>query len=140
MGMNFAAVISVVTSMVIYFQILNNKTDTISILQIIKILPYSILFALSNSFVEEVITRLGLVVTLKGKVKDSTICYLSAVIFGIAHYGGNPGGIVGVLVTGFLGWFLTKSILETKGLFWAWFIHFLQDVIIFTALMAIEAV
>jgi uncharacterized protein len=35
-------------------------------------------------------------------------------------------------LAGFLGWLLAKSIVETRGIFWAWFIHFLQDVIIFT--------
>ncbi|MFT6005009.1 MAG: hypothetical protein ACI8UQ_002153, partial [Bacteroidia bacterium] len=54
------------------------------------------------------------------------------------HYFGTPGGIIGVIVAGFLGWFLAKSILETKGFFWAWFIHFLQDVVIITAMLAIE--
>ncbi|MFH0850449.1 MAG: hypothetical protein V1924_05870 [Candidatus Bathyarchaeota archaeon] len=33
---------------------------------------------------------------------------------------------------GFLGWFLGKSMQETGGFAWAWLIHFLQDVIIFT--------
>jgi hypothetical protein len=31
----------------------------------------------------------------------------------------------------FLGWILGKSMLETRGFWWAWFIHFLQDVMIF---------
>jgi hypothetical protein len=34
-------------------------------------------------------------------------------------------------MTGFLAWLLGKSVLETKGLLWAWFIHFLPDVVIF---------
>jgi uncharacterized protein len=34
-------------------------------------------------------------------------------------------------MTGFLAWLLGKSMLETKGLFWAWFIHFLPDAVIF---------
>ena len=95
-----------------------------------------IVFALTNSFVEESITRLGVVVVLKNKLKERTIPLVSAFIFGIVHYWGNPRGIIGVIVSGFLGWFLTKSILETKGIFWAWFIHFLQDVIIFSALFS----
>jgi hypothetical protein len=96
-------------------------------------LLFSIVFSLSNSFVEESITRLGVVVVLKGKLKERTIPLISALIFGIVHYWGNPGGIAGVIVAGFLGWFLAKSILETKGIFWAWLIHFVQDVIIFSA-------
>jgi len=75
------------------------------------------------------------VVVLKDTVKDRTIPFVSAILFGSVHYWGSPGGILGVLVAGFLGWFLTKSILETKGIFWAWWIHFLQDVIIITAIL-----
>jgi len=38
-----------------------------------------------------------------------------------------------------LGWFLGKSMLETRGLFWAWLIHLVQDVLIF-AFLAIGSV
>lgn len=31
-----------------------------------------------------------------------------------------------------MGWILGKAILETRGLFWAWCIHLLSDVVIFT--------
>ncbi len=102
----------------------------ISTESVLNILPFSIVFAMSNSFVEESITRLGVVVILKDVLKDKTIPLVSALIFGTAHYWGNPGGIIGVLAAGFLGWLLSKSILETKGIFWAWLIHFLQDIII----------
>lgn len=134
-GLNFAIIISVVTAMVIYFQLI--KDSGTSIVNILNVLPYSIVFALSNSFVEESITRLGVVVVLKDVLKNRTIPLISALIFGTAHYWGNPGGFLGVIVAGFLGWLLTKSILETKGIFWAWLIHFLQDVIIFSALLSI---
>jgi hypothetical protein len=30
----------------------------------------------------------------------------------------------------FLGWMLGKSMLENRGFFWAWFIHFVQDVLV----------
>mgnify|MGYP000843920653 CR=1 FL=1 len=135
-GRNFAVIISLVTAVIIYFQLLwQNET---SIGNMPSILPFSIIFALSNAFVEESITRLGVVVVLKGRLRDKTIPLVSALIFGTVHYWGNPGGIAGVIVAGFLGWFLAKSILETRGIFWAWFIHFLQDVIIFSALLAIK--
>lgn len=73
---------------------------------------------------EENITRLGVVVVLKGKLKDRTIPLISALFFGTVHYWGKPGGFIGVIVAGFLGWFPTESILETQGIFWAWIIHF----------------
>ena len=133
LGRNFAIIISTVTAVVIYFQLIKN--NGVSIENILKVLPFSLIFALFNSFVEETITRLGVVVVLKNVLKDKTIALLSAMIFGTVHYWGNPGGIAGVLLAGFLGWLLAKSILEIKGIFWAWFIHFLQDVIIFSALL-----
>jgi hypothetical protein len=42
---------------------------------------------------------------------------------------------VGVVLAGFLGWFLAKSVLETRGIGLAWFIHFVLDVIIFVAIL-----
>ena len=38
-----------------------------------------------------------------------------------------------IITSGFLGWLLAKSVIETKGLGWALLIHFLQDVVIFGA-------
>ena len=134
LGRNFSIVISIVTAIVIYFQLIGG--NGISIGNILSVLPFSIIFALSNSFVEESITRLGIVVVLKDVLKDRTIPLVSALLFGSVHYWGSPGGILGVLVSGFLGWFLTKSILETKGVFWAWWIHFLQDVIIISVILS----
>ena len=134
LGRNFSIIISVVTAIVIYFQLIGG--NGISIGTMVSMLPFSIVFALSNSFVEESITRLGVVVVLKDAVKDRTIPFVSVLLFGSVHYWGNPGGILGVLVAGFLGWFLTKSILETKGIFWAWWIHFLQDVIIISVMLS----
>ena len=44
-----------------------------------------------------------------------------------------------VVMAGLLGWLLGKAMLETRGFFWAWFIHFLQDVLIFS-FMAIGSI
>jgi hypothetical protein len=57
--------------------------------------------------------------------------WISATFFGIAHYFGMAGGIPGLIASTFLGWILGKAILETHGLFWAWWIHFLTDIAIF---------
>ena len=59
----------------------------------------------------------------------------AGLLLGEGHYYGVPYGVVGVLLAGFLGWFLGKSMQETGGFVWAWLIHFLQDVIIFTFLL-----
>lgn len=44
-------------------------------------------------------------------------------------------------MTGFLAWLLGKSMLETRGIGWPWFIHFLPDVVIFLsyALLRVKA-
>lgn len=133
LGRNYTIIISFVTAIIIYFQLFEGSR--ISLNDVLMVLPFSLVFALSNSFVEEIITRFAVVITLKGVVRDKSIQVISALIFGIVHYWGNPGGIIGVLAAAFLGWFLAKSIIETEGIFWAWLIHFCQDIIIFSALL-----
>jgi len=76
---------------------------------------------------------------LEGVVGKHQALWLMAAYFGIGHFYGIPYGVIGVLMAGFLGWLLGKSMLETRGLWWAWLIHFLQDVMIF-AFLAIGSV
>lgn len=103
--------------------------------QLIPLMPYILLFSLSNSFAEEVIYRLGVIVPLAGAIEPQYILILSAIAFGAPHLRGMPNGIVGALMAGVLGWLLAKSMLETSGMFWAWGIHFVQDVVIFSGLV-----
>lgn len=42
-------------------------------------------------------------------------------------------------MAGLLGWLLAKSVVETNGIFWAWFIHFVQDIVIFSAFVMAAA-
>jgi hypothetical protein len=60
----------------------------------------------------------------------------AALFFGIGHYFGVPYGVIGVVMATFLGWILGKAMLETRGLFWSWSIHFVQDVLIFSFMAA----
>jgi hypothetical protein len=135
-GINFSVIITTVTALLIYFQLVKEKA--IAAETIISLLPFSLLFALSNSFVEESITRLGVVIILADTIDNNKIPFLSGILFGTVHYWGNPGGVPGVSAAGFLGWLLAKSIIETRGIFWAWLIHFLQDVVIFSAILSIN--
>jgi hypothetical protein len=48
-----------------------------------------------------------------------------------------PGGLPGVAMAGFLGFVLARSVVETRGVLGAWFVHFLQDIVIFTLLFAV---
>ncbi|MGI6579631.1 MAG: CPBP family intramembrane glutamic endopeptidase [Saccharofermentanales bacterium] len=132
LGLNFTIIISIVTAITIYFQIFKNGViQTFSLTSVLLI----ILFALNNSFVEEVTFRHTFASIVEyHKLNPYISKALSAIIFGGVHYFGTPGKIPGVILAGFLGWFLSKSIHETKGFFWAWLIHFVQDVIIMTGL------
>ncbi|HEY3310824.1 MAG TPA: CPBP family intramembrane glutamic endopeptidase [Anaerolineales bacterium] len=92
-----------------------------------------------NAFSEEMNYKASfLAVTHQILGKRQSLLVMAA-YFGIGHYYGVPYGVVGVLMAAFLGWLLGKSMLETRGFAWAWFIHFLQDVLIFS-FMAIGAV
>lgn len=131
-GLNLTIIISVVTAIAIYFQVIQR-----GIIQTLTptIFLFILLFALTNSFAEEVTFRhtFASIVEYHG-LSPYISKALSALVFGGVHYFGTPGKLPGVLLAGFLGWFLAKSIHETKGFLWAWLIHFMQDIIIMTAL------
>jgi membrane protease YdiL (CAAX protease family) len=102
------------------------------LVQVIPLLPAVVLFSAVNAFNEEIYYRTTLFSTLPQVIGKNQTLLLNAAFFGLAHYlYGSPPGVVGVLMTGFLAWLIGKSILETRGFFWAWFIHFLPDVVIF---------
>ncbi|MGY6561578.1 MAG: CPBP family intramembrane glutamic endopeptidase [Luteibaculaceae bacterium] len=101
-------------------------------------IPVALIFAVTNSLSEEIIFRFGVIAGLDGHYPKQGIQILSAILFGLPHYFGNPSGIIGVLMAGFLGYVLCKAALETQGLGIAWFIHFIQDVIIYLALFSLN--
>ena len=102
------------------------------LIDIIPLIPLIIIFAAVNSFYEELGYRAALISVLEDKIGSKHSLYLSSIFFGIGHFYGVPYGIVGVVMASFLGYILGKSMLETRGFFWAFFIHMLQDIIIFS--------
>jgi membrane protease YdiL (CAAX protease family) len=134
-GLSLCVVITSVTAIFMYFQL--KKVDVNwSILQSGVI--WILLFSVTNSFGEEMIFRLGLVSPLTGLLSPTTIFFISAIIFGLAHVNGMPSGIIGITLAAILGFVLAKSVFETQGFFWAWMIHFLQDVVIIGSLYLIN--
>ncbi len=130
-GATFAVIVTLATGAFIYFSVARGQSLEAANL---RYLPFILILAAMNAFTEEAVTRLSVVTALDGRVSRPVIYVASAIIFGIPHFFGMPGGILGSLMAGFLGWLLAKSIAETEGLSWAWFIHFLQDVVIFGGL------
>ena len=98
------------------------------------LLPAVLIFAAVNAFNEEVYFRSSFLATLKDILGKNHTLMISSVFFGMAHYlYGSPPGVIGFLMTGFLAWLLGKSMLETRGLFWPWLIHFVPDVAVFAS-------
>jgi hypothetical protein len=105
-----------------------------ALLRALPLLPAVLLFAAVNAFTEEVYFRASFLATLHETIgRAHTLC-ITLVFFGLAHYlHGSPPGIVGAAMTGFLAYLLGKAMLETKGLLWPWFIHFVPDVVVFAS-------
>jgi uncharacterized protein len=97
-------------------------------------LPIVLVISLTNSLSEEIIYRFAINGNLTTELPKTTVLILSGILFGLPHYFGFPSGIIGVMMSGVLGYILSKATYETQGIGIAWGIHFIQDVIIFTAI------
>lgn len=102
------------------------------------LVPVAILVAAMNGFNEEFSLRAAPLGELEPEMGKSDSLIATATYFGLGHYFGVPSGILGVILSAFLGWFLGKSMLETKGFFVAWMVHFLTDIPIFLFFIAIS--
>jgi membrane protease YdiL (CAAX protease family) len=128
----FGLILSICISLgTLVFLVIFGRPSLNALIQVVPLIPVVLLFAVMNSFSEEMSYRASELAVLKGVVSNQQALLLTAVFFGIGHYYGVPYGVIGVVMAGLLGWLLGKSMLETKGFLWAWLIHFLQDVLIF---------
>lgn len=116
------------------FLVLAGRPDVDDAAVLWAFLPAVVLAAAVNAFTEEVSYKASLLSVLEGPVGPRQALLMVAAYFGIGHYYGVPYGVIGVVLAGFLGWILARSMQETRGLFWAWFVHFWQDVLIFSFL------
>lgn len=121
------------------FVLIAGRPDVARVRAAAPLFPLILLLAAMNAFSEEFSYRASLLATLRSAVGDRHALLLTAAFFGLAHYYGVPYGVVGVCMSGCLGYVLGRAMLESEGLLWPWFIHFLQDVVIFSFL-AIGAV
>jgi membrane protease YdiL (CAAX protease family) len=98
-------------------------------------MPLIVVLALANSFAEGVAYRNAVLGPLAGALPKGAVVLASAAFFGVAHYYGAPSGTVGVIMSSLLGWFLARSMIESRGFLAPWMIHFLQDVVIFSTIL-----
>jgi len=131
LGCNFAIIISLGT---LAFLLLAARPSFDLVLKAASFLPAILIAAALNAFNEEMTYKASFLSVLEEPLGKHQALWLMAAYFGLGHYYGIPYGVIGVLMAGFLGWFLGKSMLETRGLGWAWYIHFWQDVLIFSFL------
>lgn len=103
---------------------------------LLPMLPSIVLYAGLNAANEELTYRVPLLTTLEPVEGSTPALWQSSALFGIAHYFGIPGGLAGVALAVFMGWILGKAMVETRGLFWSWCIHFTSDLVIFVFLAA----
>ncbi len=102
--------------------------------RIIRTLPWSIAVAGLNAASEEFQFRSVLLAHLRHSFRPPEMVLMTAVFFGLGHYYGQPSGPLGVLMAGFAGWIWARSMIETRGGLWAFLIHLVQDIVIFTFL------
>ncbi len=114
---------------IIIFNWLLLHPDLTRLAQALVNLPLILLGAALNSSGEEVRFRAVLMGQLVPALGARQALWLQATFFGLVHWAGNPSGPLGVLMAGFLGWFLGKSVLETRGLAIAVTSHFLLNII-----------
>ncbi len=106
----------------------------------LSLLPLVLFLAALNAGYEEVVFKAAPLALLAPAIGPQLATWLTAASFGLGHYMESyflPG--MSVLLPGFLGYMLSKSILETRGIAWAWIIHGCLDVVIF-GVMALVSV
>lgn len=132
-GAIFAIIVCAATSVFLYFGRSGGLPS--SELSWAKAAFVAVPLAISNAFVEETVTRWTFAEGMMGGLARFAP-WASAITFGAVHYFGIPGGPLGVLMAGFLGWLLTRAIQDTAGIGWAVLIHFCLDLLIFTVTLA----
>ena len=127
-GLIYGFGIAIVLGIVQYLQL---RPDGSLFIKVLPMLPSVIFYAALNSFNEEMFLRAPIIAVTEPHSGTLNAMWMSAFFFGIAHYFGVPGGLFGALASIFMGWILSKAMVETRGLFWPFIIHILSDIVIF---------
>jgi len=116
---------------------LSNQPSGAVLVKALPLLPLAFAYAATNAISEEISYRSSLLSPLYQVIGKNQALAMNAIFFGLAHYaGGVPLATLPTLfMTGFLGWFMGKSMLEAKGFFHPWLIHFIADIPVFAFLI-----
>jgi membrane protease YdiL (CAAX protease family) len=99
--------------------------------RILRFLPWMLAVAALNAASEEFQFRNLLLAHLRNVFRPGEAILLTAAFFGLGHYYGQPSGVIGAAMAIFAGWIWARSMIETRGFFWAFVIHMAQDIVIF---------
>lgn len=95
-------------------------------------LPGVLALAALNTVNEEFQYRQVPLARLHGVVGGAQALWLTALLFGISHFYGQPSGYIGVALATWFGYLQAKNMEESRGSTWAYLLHFAQDVVIFS--------
>ncbi len=125
-GIVLAFIPAIGTTLVVGIQLL--RGSKLNFENLTKAIVFGLPLALMNSLTEELIFRFIAINLLTGVVASATIAVVSGLAFGVPHYFGSPGKLIGVAMASFLGWVMAFAMIETNGFAISWFIHFVQDI------------
>jgi len=135
-GPALLVVFGVALPLFLYFTVYPDFSDRSHIL---RCLPWILLVAALNAASEEFQYRSVLLAHLRNVVSPGEASLLTAGLFGLGHYYGQPSGPLGVVMAGIAGWLWARSMIETRGFAWAFFIHMVQDIVILSFLAVATA-
>ena len=124
----FAPIFAVIGALSAWLFIVWSGTDAVASWSMALI---AVLMAARNAFHEELLYRNLLIGALKPHFGAIHAVAVSAFIFGVGHWNGLPAGVLGVLMTLALGLVAGIAMVQTKGMFWSWFMHFVPDCVLF---------
>ena len=113
------------------FLFLTLRPDFGQLSRLWNLLPWALATAGLNAANEEFQFRCVPLAHLRNALPPREALWLTAIFFGLGHYFGQPSGPIGVAMATIAGWIWAKSIVETRGIGWAFGIHMVQDVVIF---------
>jgi membrane protease YdiL (CAAX protease family) len=98
---------------------------------ILSALPLIIVFGIINAAQEEFTYRVVYLARLAPVIGAGQALLITSVNFGINHWvGGHPNGLAGAATVALTGYILGRSMLDTRGIAWAWIIHTVADIIV----------
>jgi membrane protease YdiL (CAAX protease family) len=97
----------------------------------LSMLPLIVVFGIINAAQEEFTYRVVYLARLAPVVGTGQALLITSMNFGINHWvRGHPDGLAGAVTVALAGYILGRSMLDTRGIAWAWIIHTAADIIV----------